>query len=46
MVDQISSEIIGAITISIPPEDNDDIFRDAQLALVLQRLEEDEVYNI
>ena len=43
MIDQISSGIIGVITISIPPEDNTAISRDAQLALALQQLEEDEV---
>ena len=34
------------IAISIPPEDNTDISRDAQLALVLQILEEDKVKNM
>ena len=34
------------ITISSPPEDNAVISRDAQLALALQRLEEDKVQNL
>ena len=34
------------IIISIPPEDNMAISRYAQLALALQRLEEDEVQNL
>ena len=42
-VDQISSEMIGTIAISSPLEDNADISRDAQLALALQKLEEDEL---
>ena len=35
-----------AIAVSIPPEDNAAISRYAQLALELQRLEEDEVKNL
>ena len=46
MVYQLSSEIIGMIAISIPPEYNANIPRDAQLAFVLQQLEEDEVHNL
>ena len=46
MVYQISSEMIGVIAISIPSEDNAAISRDAQLAFVLQRLEEDTVQNL
>ena len=46
MVDQLSLEMIGVIAISNPPEDNATISRDAQLAFVLQRLEEDEVQNL
>ena len=46
MVDQLSSEIRGATAVSIPPEDNVDISRDAQLAFVLQQLEEDKVENM
>ena len=46
MIDQLSSGIIGAIAISIPPEGNVDISRDAQLALSLQKLEEDGVQNL
>ena len=38
--------MMGAISISIPPEDNAAISRDAQLALMLQRLEGDEVQNL
>ena len=38
--------MIGAITISSPPQDNTTISRDAQLAFVPQRLEEDEVQNL
>ena len=34
------------IAISSPPEDNTAISRDDQLALALQRLEEDEVQNL
>ena len=34
------------IAISSPPEDNPAISRDAQRALTLQRLEEDEVQNL
>ena len=34
------------ISISIPPEDNTAISRDAQLALALQKLEEEEVQNL
>ena len=34
------------IAISSPPEDNGVISRDAQLALALQRLEEDKVQNL
>ena len=45
MVDQLSSGMIGTISISRPPEDNVEISRDAQLALALQRLEYDEVKN-
>ena len=46
MADQLSSGMIGVIAISNPPEDNTDISRYAQLALVLQELEEDEVQNL
>ena len=46
MVDQLSSEMIGAISISSPPEDNATISRDTQLAFVMQRLEEDEMHNL
>ena len=46
MVDQIFSEMIGAIAISIPLEDNVTIFGDDHLAFVLQLLEEDEVQNL
>ena len=35
-----------AIDISIQPEGNTDISRDTQLALALQRFEEDEVQNL
>ena len=38
--------MIGAIAISIPPEDNTTISRDAQLAFVLQRPEEGDVQNL
>ena len=34
------------IAISSPPEDNADISGDVQIALVLQRLEEDDVQNL
>ena len=34
------------IAISIPPEENTAISRDAQLSLALQQLEEDEVQNL
>ena len=34
------------IAISIPPEDNTAISRDSQLALALQRLEEEEVQKM
>ena len=37
-VDQLSSEMIGTISTSIPPEDNATISRDAQLNFVLQKL--------
>ena len=43
MVDQLSSGMIGVISITSPPEDNAGISRDDQLALALQQLEEDEV---
>ena len=46
MVDQVSPGMIGAISISNPPEDNTDTYRDYQLALALQKLEEDEVQNL
>ena len=46
MVDHISSYIIGAIAISIPPEDNATISRDNQFVFLLQQLEEDEVHNM
>ena len=46
MVDQISSGIIGMIDIYIPPEENADISGDDQLALLLQRIEEDEIQNL
>ena len=38
--------MIGAIAISIPPEDNATVSRDDQLDFVLKRLEEDEVQNL
>ena len=38
--------MIREIAISNPPEDNSAISRDAQLALALQRLEEDELQNL
>ena len=38
--------MIGTIYISIPPEDNNAVYRDTQLALALQWIEEDEVHNI
>ena len=41
MIYQLSSEMIGTIAISSPPEDNAAISRDDQIALALQRLEED-----
>ena len=34
------------IAISIPPEDNTYIYRDSQLALLMQRLEEEDVQNM
>ena len=40
MVDQLSSEIIDVVSISIQPEDNATIFRYAQLAFLNQRIEE------
>ena len=46
MVDQLSSEMIDTITISTPPENKTAFSRDAQLTLVLQQLEEDEVHNM
>ena len=46
MADQLSSEIIGTIDSSSPPEDNATISGDTQLAFVLQRLEDDEVQNL
>ena len=46
MVDLLSSEMIGAIFIYIPPEENVTISRDAKLAFVLQLIEEDEVQNL
>ena len=46
MVDKLSSEMIGTIAISRPPEDNSTISRDVQLAFVLQKLEEDKVQNM
>ena len=46
MVDQLYSEMIGAIAISSPLEDNTNISRDDQLTFVMQRLEEDEVHNL
>ena len=46
MVDKLSSEMIGTIAISRPPEDNSTISRDAQLAFVLQKLEEEKVQNL
>ena len=45
MVYQLSSEMICAISISIPPEDYATLSRYAHLPFVLQRLEEDEVHN-
>ena len=41
MFDQLSSGMIDAIAISIPPDKSTAISRDAQLDLELQRLEED-----
>ena len=46
MVDQLSSGMVGVISISIPPEDNADISIDSQLALALQQLEEEKVQNL
>ena len=46
MVHKLSSGMIGVIAIFGPPEDNTAISRDAQLALALQQLEEDEVQNM
>ena len=46
MVHQLSLVMIGPTAISIPLEDNSAISRDTQLALALQRLEEDEVQNL
>ena len=46
MVYQLSSKMIGMIVISSPPEGNVTISRDAQLAFVMQRLEENEVHNM
>ena len=34
------------IVIYIPPEDNSAISRDAQIALALQKIEDDEVHNL
>ena len=46
MVEQLSSGMIRIIAISNPPEDKTDISREDQLALALQRLEEDAEYNM
>ena len=46
MVDQISSEIISVISVSRPPEDKGTIPRDAQIAFVLQRFEEEILHNL
>ena len=46
MLDQLYSEMIGAIAISIPQEDNATTPKYSQLAFVMQRLEEDEVQNL
>ena len=46
MLDQISSEMIGGVAISSPPEDNATISRDSQRTFVPQRFEEDEVQNM
>ena len=46
MIDQLSSETVGAIDKYIQPEDNADIYRYPQFTLVTQRLEEDEVQNM
>ena len=45
-VDQLSSDIIGAIHISTPQEYNMTIYRNAQLAFVMQCLEEGKVHNL
>ena len=46
MVDQLSSGMIDMIAVYISPEDNAPISGDAQLALELQQLEEDNMYNM
>ena len=46
MIDQLSSGMIGTISISIPQEENTSISRDTQLDLSLQQHEEDKVNNI
>ena len=46
MVDQLSLEMKGTITISIPTEDNTAITIDAQIALEMKQLGEDEVHNL
>ena len=46
MIDQLSSGMIGTISISIPQEENTSISRDTQLDLSLQQLEEDKVNNL
>ena len=43
MVDQLSSEIICAITISSPPEDNTTISRYSQIEFLMK---EDEAHNM
>ena len=46
MVDHISSEMIGTIAISSPPEDNTTISIYSKIAFVLQQLEDDKVQNM
>ena len=46
MVDHLSSGMTGVIDIYIPPEENEDISRVAQLTLDMQKIEEGEVQNL
>ena len=46
MVDNIYSVMMVPFSIYTPPEDNAAIYRYAQIVLVLQRLDEDEVQNM